>query len=326
LKFDGAIGGPAAPGSANFGAFSSLNHFNECVTESDALLNFPDVSNSALIAARNNLKASKINLGVAFGERKQTARLVGDTASRIARSIRSLKRGSVRNAMNELGISSKRHEPRGSNIPRKWLELQYGWKPLLSDVYGATKALSERPLSDWSVTTKGRSSDRKSWTVERKPGQWYNFDGFRMTASASASAICRIDAIPQNEAIISLASLGVTNPLSVGWELVPFSFVVDWFLPIGSYLESLDAYFGFADAWSCTSYFVVAEWKGQGLSEKFGTNGGFIENNWRERKRVVKLVRSVSSGIPLPTFPSLKDPRSLGHMANGLSLLTQIFR
>lgn len=34
-----------------------------------------------------------------------------------------------------------------------------------------------------------------------------------------------------------LSSVGLTNPLAVVWELIPFSFVIDWFLPIGESLS-----------------------------------------------------------------------------------------
>jgi hypothetical protein len=37
-----------------------------------------------------------------------------------------------------------------------------------------------------------------------------------------------------------LHSLGVTKPLSVIWELVPFSFVVDWFVSVGEWISSLE--------------------------------------------------------------------------------------
>jgi len=38
--------------------------------------------------------------------------------------------------------------------------------------------------------------------------------------------------------------LGLLNPVAVLWEVVPLSFVVDWFIPIGTYLASLDAMAG----------------------------------------------------------------------------------
>lgn len=39
--------------------------------------------------------------------------------------------------------------------------------------------------------------------------------------------------------------MGLTNPLEVTWELLPFSFVADWFLPIGDYVSILDSTLGY---------------------------------------------------------------------------------
>jgi hypothetical protein len=35
--------------------------------------------------------------------------------------------------------------------------------------------------------------------------------------------------------------LGMLDPASVVWEIVPYSFVVDWFVPFGTYLSNLNA-------------------------------------------------------------------------------------
>lgn len=37
-----------------------------------------------------------------------------------------------------------------------------------------------------------------------------------------------------------LAPYGLTNPLLTAWELVPFSFVADWFVNVGDTIASLD--------------------------------------------------------------------------------------
>jgi hypothetical protein len=41
-----------------------------------------------------------------------------------------------------------------------------------------------------------------------------------------------------------LGQTGFTNPINLLWEILPFSFVVDWFTGIGPYLESLSAWDG----------------------------------------------------------------------------------
>jgi hypothetical protein len=296
--------------------FNSQDHFQVTLLEN---MDDPGLANASLIAARLKLKGTDINLGVAFGERKQTASLLGDTASRLARTVHALRRGETRNAMRHLGISAQRRQPRGSNWTSNWLQLQYGWKPLLSDVYGAADALSKRPKGDWRVTAKATRSQTTTGFQ-----QWNDAGAGTCRAKATISAMTRIDALPQNEALISLASLGITNPLSIGWELVPYSFVVDWMYPVGDWLESLDALLGYTSAYASTSVLYKGEWSGRGRYMRTSPSS-YIDNNYVESKRVVKLDRVASSGVPLPTLPRFKDPRSLGHMANGLALLSQAF-
>lgn len=314
--FKGVVGARVS-GLGFAGRFNGLEHFNLTAGETD-LSAEAALRNKALIAVRNKLKQSKVNLGVAYAERNRTARLIGDTASRLARSIRHLRAGRIRRAMDELGISSRRNQPRGSNVPAKWLELQYGWKPLLSDVYGAASALENRQKSDWRVTAKSTQQETVYYTRS-----FNSTDMSLCRASVMRSVYARLDALPQNEATISLVSLGVTNPLIIGWELVPFSFVVDWFLPIGDFISSLDATLGYATTSYSSSLLVRANWYDEGRS---GTiTGATITNKFKGTKRMVRLDRQVSSSVPLPTLPGFKDPRSLGHMANGLALLTQVF-
>lgn len=313
--FTGVVGG----GTGTSGRFHSLDHFNEVLPEGDAVDN--GLSNQALIKARKALKSTDVNLGVAFAERNATARLVGDTATRLARSFRELRQGHIRNAMRVLGILSTRREPAGSSVPQRWLELQYGWKPLLSDVHGACDALSKRNKSDWSVTAKGSAKSTRSVVKNYASIPDYG----RGAARVENGAFCRIDALPDNDALISLASLGITNPLLIGWELVPLSFVVDWFLPIGSYLEGLDALLGYTKFSYSNSLLTKANWDGHGLGKLDTGNGFYIENSYTESKRIVFLTRSASADVPFPRFPRFKDPRSLEHMANGLSLLATAF-
>jgi hypothetical protein len=109
------------------------------------------------------------------------------------------------------------------------------------------------------------------------------------------------------------------------WERVPFSFVVDWFLPIGNWLNAMDALLGYQDIWSSTSVKTAADYSFSGSSE-FYPNEKFVYASLTGSRRYRKLVRSVDSGLIIPRMPRIKDPKSLTHMANGLALLTQVFR
>jgi hypothetical protein len=51
--------------------------------------------------------------------------------------------------------------------------------------------------------------------------------------------------------------LGLLDPLSVVWENIPYSFVVDWFIPIGDYLSMLNQIPFLNGRWLITDY---AKW------------------------------------------------------------------
>jgi hypothetical protein len=306
--YEGCVGGSR---------FSSLDHFAFTVSTTD--VTDATLSNRALIEARIKMKRSDVNLGVAYAERNATARLLGDTAKRMAKSFNNLKRGRVRAAMRDLGIANSRHEPRGSNVPNKWLELQYGWKPLLSDVFGACQALEREDRANWRVTAKARKESKRTWKK--------TFTGVEASdceAESVTSVFVRIDALPDNDLTMSLASLGVTNPLLIAWELVPYSFVVDWALPVGSWLESLDSLLGYVESQTSISVRTRANWIDKGIYVK-GVGGAFVDNKFEGIQRFVRLTRQAFIGVPQATFPRIKDPSSLGHMANGLALLASAF-
>lgn len=302
--------------------FDLANTLNPVLSETSAKLD-DGLRNVALIAARNKIKSGSVNLGVAYGERKKTAQHLGDTATRIANSFRNLKRGNVRKAMDELGVTSKKRAPRGGNVPQKWLELQYAWNPLLGEVYSSCESLANRNRDDWRVTAKAtRSKPVEIFHEYQAYEAGWGYRGVR----GRKSVYVRIDAVPENELLISLSSLGILNPLEVAWELVPLSFVVDWAWPIGNYLDSLDAMLGYTSRGYSSSLFVELEWTCTGIGTKTWSSGAKkVENYWTGGKKMVYLDRQAGTSTPLPTVPGFKDPSSLGHMANGLALLASAF-
>lgn len=276
----------------------------------------PGLRTKAEIGALLKLKSQKVNLGVAFGERAATAELVGNTASKLAKAYRQTRKGNLKGAARTLGA-----EWRGQ--PRNWLELQYGWKPLLQDVYGAAESLKGTLREDWKVTVKGQASEKGFDPLTRINGM-ATWSG---VVKWSRGYFVRLDYLPENPFLASLSSLGLTNPAVIAWELVPFSFVVDWMIPIGDWLNSLDAALGYEFYSGSFSEFRTASvvWEPTKLvhSKSF-----FVYENslGGGRSREIVLYREPYRRSPLPSFPGVKNPVSLGHMANGLSLLAQAFR
>lgn len=312
-RYVGVVGGGAR-------GCNSLNAFNDTYMTRGVPSSWID---QCITEARLKMKRSDVNLAVAFAERNKTARMVTKTSLQCVRALRLLRRGNFWGAGRELGIRPGR--PRGISVTERWLELQYGWKPLLQDVYGSVDALARRRGEDWIVTAKAAKSERihsyfKGSSSGLDPNHGYGH------ALGTRGCFVRIDAIPTNDLLQVMSSFGITNPALLAWELTPYSFVVDWLLPVGDYLESLDAMLGYGPAWTSVSTLEKVDWFHElGRSEIPGTYPIVIDRKGVATQQVVNVTRQAYNNVPLAQAPRIKNPASLGHMANALSLLAQVF-
>lgn len=273
------------------------------------------MKNRALIEALLKLKNQQVNLAQAYAERKMTADLLASSLTRMARSLKHLRRRNLKAAWRELGGNPRK-------LPQSWLEYQYGWTPLLNDIHGSVTALQGRKeLDDWVVTVKGNVTEVFPNSEEfLQNGEW----PCRRRISGMRGYFTRLDYTPDNGFLAILSSLGLTNPALLAWELLPYSFVIDWATPIGDWLSSLDAGLGFQFRSGSTTLRRERFSHVKALTGPVASNPyKVVRADYECSRREFSLIREVHSSSPLPGFPGFKDPFSLGHVANGLSLLSQ---
>lgn len=206
-----------------------------------------------------------------------------------------------------------------------WLEYSYGWKPLLSDVYSHAEALAEYLVQHQNVvrreSARASSSREKSSSGSVSPDWAY----FRYTKVSKRG---QVGVRYSNENVNPANVFGLLNPLQVAWELVPFSFVVDWFLPIGNAIESLTATDGLTFHSGYKSYFVEArnDWTSFGNKPYGSADSRWVPyGSLKSGKVEIVFQRSVLSNFPSPSFPAFKDWRSLSHGASAIALLNSLF-
>ena len=68
---------------------------------------------------------------------------------------------------------------------------------------------------------------------------YYTLSSHRVDFSASATVLQNLDGLDDmwTDVKATLAALGVTNPAKIVWNAIPFSFMLDWILPIGKMLD-----------------------------------------------------------------------------------------
>jgi hypothetical protein len=271
---------------------------------------------------------------VFFLEGKKTADMVVNRASDLIWMVRSLRSGRLDDFFDALRGTWSSAERRkiwsNYNRDRKvsgnskasanvWLETQYGWTPFMSDVYDATQALmdlSEHETALHGVTRKKISSTRsyKLWVRDAlaDTAMWTHVQD-------SLNAVWHWK--PKAGYIPSRFSL--TNPASVAWELLPYSFVADWFVPIGDYLQFLDTPFTVDHVGG--SYGTRREIR---VTEQYGVGSTTVSG--LGSTRMVYVNRAPMTAIPVPKLADLWNEFEQGlhgkRVLNALALLRQNLR
>lgn len=278
------------------------------------------------------------NLAVNIAQVNQLTGMIAQNVSAIIKSIRFLRRGNIPAAVSQLRAG--RLDPRwqgGKGFPsakktvaNNWLQLQYGWKPLLSDIEGSLKTIGT-VFDPNSFVQRARGSARQTRVVEVALPDTTSYTGvnsgktiFTFQTTCKYNVRFRMD----NPISAFLGQTGISNPINLGWELIPFSFVFDWFLPIGNYLESLSAWKGYTFLGGSKVLFTrkktdsTVAYSGGHPADPANVN---VLNYGSYHQEDVYFSRAVLSDFPSPSFPSPKWPiTGVNRAANAIALLMNI--
>jgi len=194
--------------------------------------------NAVIVKALVKMADAKVNVAVAYAEASKTSDLILDTARRVDRAYRAFRKGDLRGVAQNLNITPKR-------LHKSWLEYKYGWMPLLMDVKGAAEFFAQQHvIRPTRFTVSASESFLENVTVSGFttfigiPGSVHPYTGF---TSVNCETKVKIWCELTSPHLSAMQQLGLTNPALVAWELVPFSFVFDWFIQVGDWLTAMTA-------------------------------------------------------------------------------------
>ncbi len=255
----------------------------------------------------------KAELGTALAEAKKSVNMVADLSKSLLKALLSAKHGRWWEIPKQFGIS-KRTFYTGKNSASRLLELQYGWLPLMGDLKGAYD-LSQQKLKE-DMLIRGHRTNKVSYPLNGStPSGKMTFTG-----NLERGHQCVLYGQLSDAFVRSANQGGLINPASLAWELVPYSFVVDWFMPIGNYLEALTATAGldFIGGFEGVRGEYTARCSQSPFIGWFGSPRTGLARGFSQRR--VKL-----DTWPKP-LPYIKSPFSTSHVATALALLRQLFK
>lgn len=146
-----------------------------------------------------------------------------------------------------------------------WLLWTYGVKPTLQTIFDALdESVNPKFLDNRRQTTVGRGKlpYHKVGTISPNWPDWtFGSNQFVLRGSYR----CKITAvlnIPYHS-IADAARWSSLNPMAIAWELLPWSFVIDWFYSVGDFIraeESRMIYNRFVESvWRSTSFIITHE-------------------------------------------------------------------
>lgn len=183
-----------------------------------------DIKDRAYTEALTKVAQRKLTLTTEVAELGKSIDTLVERFRKLVAALILIKRGKFKQAWQTFGVRSYR------SAGETWLEWQYGWKPLISSIDDALKLVDrgfdERPT--FHVTRTVRSPFHM-------PGYKY----FRGEMGCKVRFDFQVNDVRPRRA--SQLGINDSSVIETGWELLPFSFVVDWIVPVGNFIQALGA-------------------------------------------------------------------------------------
>jgi hypothetical protein len=249
----------------------------------------------AVTRAYANIDTSEVASLVTAGEFRESVEFITDTMLRALKIFRAIRKKNLKALRKE--ISQK-------ELASRYLEYRYALRPMISDIRSYYDAIT---MATRSVRQTYRGFEKETNTTHSSEVQVYSGDYGKMfaretctlTRIARAGVLCSLD-------IENLDKWGFTKPLDAAWDLVPFSFIADWFFNIGHTIASFTPEQGVTElaSWSTTSETIRREkWISRVTEEDSAYYGPYLCDNVTHTVNGGRVISEVTTykRTPQPT-------------------------
>jgi hypothetical protein len=222
-------------------------------------------------------------------------------------------------------------------VSGKWLEVRYGWSPILYSIYDALDTLGLQ------LCVKGRyqikvSSKRfmQAGVHNNGTGSYSNPKAFTYSTTSVRHKYAMTFNLPSNLRQRDWTSL---SPLSIAWELLPFSFVADWLVNVEQQLSLWENYWlyksEYAGGYETTTYKRKTTRVENGSTDvgyTYWPNGSLQDGsskgiwNWSSfaELQTTNKTRALVNSIPMPNGFQVKVKLTPKRLLDAFALTTQI--
>lgn len=204
--------------------YSAVSHTGEVVSSSSWI-----AQKTWADALRRRLQEDRVNLSSSVAEYRESVKMFVSLAKGLFSAYRDIRHGKIPRMKRNVNVS---------DIPANILRYNFGVAPLAEDLFSAVEILRLK----LSAPITMRTSVSVKMPIEDLVK--LNSFEFKVKGSVRQRATIYYDMDP-SQYLSEYFDFG--NPVEWVWELIPFSFVIDWVIPIGDYLGGLDALTGLSN-------------------------------------------------------------------------------
>lgn len=272
--------------AASFGS----SYFGD-IGDGPALRAWQSAYNQAYGRYRGRLRKGGASLGVALGTYKQSREMVVNRSNQLADLTDKQQRALLqinRNIHNRgpAGRQARAALRVGSSL---YLETIFGWVPLMQDMWAAANTVVQgAPLSGW-MTGRGKGDwiDTRDWPDP--------YGGLVGQCAGDVTVTVAAGYSVSNPNLWLAERSGLLNPAAVAWDLVPASFLANWFGNFGQIIGSITDFAGLS--FENESVTTTYRREGNHVAQRTAYYPTTTSVTWRESRK----VRSVGD-IPAPSF------------------------
>lgn len=246
--------------------------------------------------------------GVAIGELKKTLRMIRNPAQLLKRKTERYL-VDVRNL--DRSLKGARSDARRRRLTALYLEATFGWQPLYQDVQNGLAALAEfRERRAYDIIKhsgfgKHEATSAPILGVDQVGNIVLRFqDQTKSKVTHKLTGGIRVEPLGSEVSVGRLSGFNFESFIPSAWELLPWSFLVDYFLNVGSIIDAWSFVNGRL-AWACLGTKVVHRTSRSSVKLDLSSITNLDSSMFRPVKPV--LVSSGYNRVPInDVVPSLE--------------------
>lgn len=182
-----------------------------------------------------------------------------------------------------------------------WLQYTYGWRPTVQTIYDLAETLVDPLSNHWGKTVLAQERNVYVQKGTITDGAFrYDYED-KESYRGELSCLLR----PLDSRMADYAKFTSMNPVSIAWELLPYSFVVDWIYDIGGYLRNVETASIYGDSFVSGYYTSTA--KIRRITRPVGqwTNGSWV---YTQTANPVVAYTARKERVRLTSYPTQRKP------------------